>query len=197
MKKIIVFYGNKGVGKDTSFNMFNKYEFVYKQVSFADPVKETVWSLFGKKIGDKERLYGAIEKKEEIIEGWEIPANLGFKEKYWTGRRLLQWFGTDVCRNVYGQIWVDKAEEQIRKHDHVGITDCRFLNEYELLKRLKGEYDVNFVHVLRKSMGNSEFSTHASEIDMDKFSPNYIIYNNKTLFELEENVKEVIKYFGG
>jgi hypothetical protein len=194
-KNIVVFYGTKGVGKDTSCRFFNKlYLGKYKQVSFANAVKKTVWYLFGDKIGKRSRVYGAIDAKEEPIVGWEIPKGYGFPEMYWSGRRLLQWFGTDVCRKMYPSIWVDIALKMIRKRSLVVVTDCRFKNEEEALAALKKEgYTVYFVRINRKSDSN-EFSGHASEVDMVHFRVDYVIENDGSLGDLAEKVEVFVKW---
>lgn len=205
MKSIVVFYGSKGVGKDTCFDMLEKLCFfgagkTIQKIFFADYLKEVVWDLFRTKIKNKERIWGSIDMKEEPIEDWIIPENIrtscGFKETVWTGRRLLQWFGTDVCRNVHDNIWVDSLVTTIKNKsvitDVFGVTDCRFFNEYDVLKSLKGQYKVIFVHVNR-NLGNNEFSGHASEVDMSKFQCDVELDNNGSLEELKEKIQQFYK----
>jgi hypothetical protein len=194
MKNIVVFYGQKGTGKDTCYELLQKISHTeVTKISFADKLRDTCWSLFQNKLQDKERLYGSIAKKEEVIEGWEVPSNLGFKEKFWTGRRLLQWFGTEVCRNIYGNIWIDSLGETLEKkhEDTVCITDCRFKNEYDYLNSLNDskKYRVIFVKIDRKTDDNV-FGTHASEQDMSRFFQNYTIVNDGNVEDLRLKIKK-------
>ena len=198
-KKIVVFYGYKGSGKDTCHDMLKDMSAdIVKQFSFAEPLRNVCWSLFGKKIEQKERLYGSISRKEEAIKGWIIPENIrlscGFTEKEWTGRRLLQWMGTDVCRNIYDNIWVDMLVTDIQCSEHLYdiavVTDCRFKNEYEALKKLGNEFDVQFIYVDRGTSDNA-FSGHASERDMADFEYDICIENRGTKEELEMEVSKL------
>jgi len=203
MKKIVVFYGGKGSGKDTCFEILEKLCFFRKgkniqKVFFADYLKEVVWSLFKTKIVDKERIWGSIERKEEPIDGWEIGDLIhdtcDFKEIYWTGRRLLQWFGTDVCRYVHDNVWVDSFAQTIDSKapitDVFGVTDCRFKNEYDMLVSLKDRYDVLFIHVKRHSDDN-EFSGHASERDMKDFGCDIELDNTGSLENLKHQIEQI------
>ena len=191
MNKIIVFYGSKGSGKDTCYGIIKKLSGRHiVHLSFAEKLRKSVWELFKDKIIDKHRIWGAIDEKEAPIEGWEIPSSLGYPEKYWTGRRLLQWFGTDICRTVYGQIWVNALIEQI--HDKIPgpydvcVTDCRFLNEYEALRNIKNTI---FVNVIR-NLNENGFSNHASEKDLPFFKEDIVINNNSTLEDLKKELEK-------
>lgn len=195
---IIVFYGPKGVGKDTCCEIAEDYLDAYwrKQnaggfrVSFAKALRETCWDLFKRKIGKKEYLYGDIKQKEKAIKGWRIPEDIrkrcGFKETFWTGRRLLQWFGTDTCRHVYSDIWVDKLDDEIeevnkdRSVKAIFVSDCRFLNEYKMLNNR----NAIFIKVDRPSRKKNKFSGHKSELDIDKFVYQHYIKNSGTINQL-------------
>lgn len=198
MKYIYVFYGAKGSGKDTCYGIFSSKVTNSCKLSFADKLKSTCWYLFKRKLKDSERLYGAIDRKEEPIEGWYIPDKIkeecGFNETLWTGRRLIQWFGTEVCRGVYDDIWIDLLMEELDNQysKYICITDCRFLNEYKALKELDPEmYTVKFFHVNRATEEN-EYSGHASEKDLQFFEPDVLIDNTGTFKELEEQVELLI-----
>lgn len=196
-KKIILFIGRKGCGKDTCCKMLQDIRpAVYHQVSFAESLRNTVWELFGKKIGNRERLWGAIDKKEAPIDGWVIPESYGFKEKYWTGRRLLQWFGTDICRTVYDTIWVDKALEEISKHENVIITDCRFRNEFDAIVQHFDNSRLVFPVAVDRPTSENGYSAHASEADIPALMKkcHWKIDNNSTLVDLEEKVCNVDEF---
>jgi len=221
MKQIVVFYGYKGSGKDTCYEILRDIYFDRKiesmtvggkirslfgkdlqvktieKLSFAGKLREIVWDLFKNKIVDKNLLNGSIEQKETPIEGWEVPQDVkdscGFTETYWTGRRLLQWFGTEVCRNVYRDVWVDAFVDQLKESDEdvICITDCRFRNEYETLKNLdKDEFEVSFIHVDR-STDDNEYSTHASEKDLKTFDCDVRIKNDGSLRELQDEITKL------
>jgi hypothetical protein len=199
MKDVIVFYGQKGSGKDTCFELFEKItDKTVIKLSFAQKLRDVIWLLFSNKIQERERVDGAIHKKEEPIEGWEVPQNVkdlcGFTEQYWTGRRLLQWFGTEVCRNVYENIWIDALIDNLEQctQEVICITDCRFKNEYEAIVALRERgYKVHFVSVNR-NMGDNEFSGHASEEDIKYFEADVKIDNNNSIEVLSNKVTSVL-----
>lgn len=204
MKKIIVFYGQKGVGKDTCCDAYRNVAFFNNQlishVSYAKELKDVVWNLFGKLIGKQEYIYGTINEKETPITTWEISPEIskqfGYKETYWTGRRLLQWFGTDMCRSVYSMIWVDKAENKIKEADSdtIVITDCRFKNEYDSLLKMKDEFKVIFVKVERKTDLNT-FGSHVSEAGIDHFIYDDLLLNDGTIADMEAKIKKLFNKY--
>jgi len=194
MNKIIVFYGYKGCGKDTSFSILKKLSpKPFMKLSFAEKLRNIVWELFQDRIIKKERIWGTIEEKEAPIEGWVIPIQYGFPETYWSGRRLLQWFGTEICRTNHNEIWVNALIKEIHQNilaKNICITDCRFMNEYEALKKLK--YKTEFIYIIKNNVGENAFSSHASEQDIKLFKPDHIINNDGTIKELEDKIEEII-----
>ena len=57
-----------------------------------------------------------------------------------TGREVLQYFGSDVCRNMYENIWFDACIRRIRKDNPelALISDVRFPNEIKGLQEEGG-----------------------------------------------------------
>jgi len=203
-KKVYVFYGKKGSGKDACREFVEEvYGRRTGRYSFAYVLKEVVWKLFEDKIKNKQRLIGDINFKEEEIEDWEIPTIIrrmySIPEEKWTGRRLLQWFGTEICRTMFSDVWVRALIKDLVEYEHlydcITITDCRFQNEYDALKNevpQKG-YEVIFVEVKRDNLPQNQFGEHISEKGMDDFKADYVIENNGTLDELREKVLPIIK----
>ena len=196
---IIGISGLKQSGKDTVGAMINyltNNKFELKM--FAQKPKEIVSLLTGCNIRDLEN----DEFKNKLIEG--IWGDL-------TYRQLLQKVGTDFGRDmIQPNIWVDDIMKDYKMqyisggigmfHDPrphykpIGfpnwiITDVRFINEIEAIKRNKGI----IIKVTRTD--NSKFEDlHKSEnelVDYDKFD--YIISNDGTLDELTEKIKKILK----
>lgn len=89
--------------------------------------------------------------------------------------QLLQWWGTEYRRNNYGyDYWVNKVIEQIKKEnpDIALITDTRFVNEADAVKKLGG-YTVN---VTRLNADGTPFvapdrpADHPSETNLDNYN---------------------------
>lgn len=95
-------------------------------------------------------------------------------------REILQYWGTDVRRNQNNNYWVEKTIESAKKFniDYLFITDIRFPNEAEGVKKLNGyviECIVDDIERLSrlKARGvnmTNETLTHPSEIAMDNYN---------------------------
>lgn len=190
---IVVFLGSKGVGKDTAADLLRDQNSGFTKVSFAGALKDVVWELFSPKIKESRRIFGDIDQKEEPIPGWPIPDKLlqqhaflsGHKD--WTGRLLLQWFGTEVCRSVYQSIWVDLAIAKISLEPLSVVTDCRFQNEYDALCKLRtsGQANPLFVRIVR---GADRKDGHASELLANSFPADVVIDNNGLITDLKSRI---------
>ncbi len=136
---VIAICGFQGAGKDTLADiLIDKYG--YTRLSFAGAVKDVASVIFS---WDREMLEGrtkeAREKREIIDEWWATRLNI----PHLTPRWVLQNFGTDLFRNHFHQdIWVSTVEKKIlnmTKDKRVVITDCRFPNEIQTIKKLGGK----------------------------------------------------------
>ena len=122
-----------------------------------------------------------------------------------TPRILLQQLGTDLIRNqLHKNTWINalmskyKIDSSVdstnREHSNIVypnwiITDCRFQNEVEAVKRRGGI-------VIRTNRGNTtdkgELNPHTSETALDDAEFDYVIDNNGTIEELIIKVKEIL-----
>lgn len=128
---IVGLLGFIGSGKGTSGEFF--IENGYTPLSFADSLKDATSAIFG--------------WDRSLLEG-DTPESREFREKvdpFWsdkfgkdiTPRYILQYMGTEVCRNnLLDSIWIDSLERKISQHENVVITDVRFNNEISFLKSL-------------------------------------------------------------
>ena len=106
---------------------------------------------------------------------------------------LLQIIGTEVGRNYDPDIWVKHFQSKLDSlpaNTDVVVTDCRFPNEVDVLKR--NGFKVIRVHrINRPATGRDD--NHISETALDYYDFDYNIYNNGTVEELYEQVKEALK----
>lgn len=136
MKNIIGICGLIGHGKDTSAGFL--IEEGYQRISFAGVLKDAVSALFG---WDRILLEGNTPEsrifRDRVDKWWA--ERLGIPD--FTPRYALQYIGTDVFRkNFHPDIWVAACERQIENtDDNVVISDCRFFNELDVIKRLGGK----------------------------------------------------------
>lgn len=109
--------------------------------------------------------------------------------------RLLQGVGM-LCRELYGpDVWIDctvrKIDSLIIYNDpkvNIVISDVRFPNELEKLKSI----GFTIVRIVRDNRPIDRDPNHISEIALDDYPFEHIIYNNGTLEELNYKVLEMV-----
>lgn len=147
--------GKKQSGKSTIANhLFEKYNF--GEISWAGPLKEKIGiDLMGL---TPEQVYGTEEQKTTADLFWGK-----------SPRELLQIIGTDCFRNlVHPDFWVKVGERKIQERLNggvdVSVSDCRFPNEIETIKKLGGIA----VRVIRTDREN--YDNHPSETALDNYN---------------------------
>jgi hypothetical protein len=192
---IIGICGLLGSGKDTLAQiLIDKYHF--EKLSFAGKLKDIVSVLFS---WDRKLLEGdTLESRkwrEEKDEWWS--AKLG---KDITPRWVLQNIGTDVFRNHFNNnIWVLVVEKtlMLNLNKNYVITDCRFPNEIQMLKK----FGAKIINIRRNTPNwfyqylNEDIfprGVHPSETSWIKTNFDLIIENNDTLEELENKIKKCL-----
>jgi len=180
---LIAICGFQGSGKDTLANIL--IEKGYTKVSFAGLLKDIVSIIFS---WDRDLLEGNTEKsrkwREEVDEWWSNRLNISNL----TPRYILQHIGTDIFRNHFHQdIWVAAIERKISNLSGVVITDCRFPNEIELIKKLNG----SLIHIHRGEIpswfGNEKAfpkNIHISELLWTKYKFDKTISNDGDIKQL-------------
>ena len=133
---IIGFVGFIGSGKDTAADYLVNFH-GFRRDSFANTLKDAVAAVFG---WDRVLLEGrtkeAREWREQRDEWWSN--RLG---KDITPRHILQYWGTEVCRQgFHDDIWIASLENKMRKTgDNIVISDVRFPNEIKAIKSAGGQ----------------------------------------------------------
>lgn len=133
---IIGICGFIGAGKDTAADYLVNFH-GFRRDSFASTLKDAVAAVFG---WDRDLLEGrtkeAREWREQPDEWWTN--RLGMTV---TPRWILQNWGTNVMRQHFHEdIWIASLENKLRKsRDHIVISDCRFYNEVDAIKKQGGQ----------------------------------------------------------
>jgi hypothetical protein len=167
--KLIAIAGKKNSGKDTVARYIELLTFnPYEQIKFARKLKDMVSLL----IGCDPKSLEDYDFKEKLLDGW---GNLN-------PRILLQEFGS-AGRKMYPEIWVQATLGGLLPSSNYIISDCRYTNEAEAVKKLGGV-------VVRVQRNTNNQDTHSSETGLDDYQDwDMIIDNNGTLPELMEKVR--------
>ena len=133
---IIGFVGFIGSGKDTAADYLVNFH-GFRRDSFANTLKDAVAAVFG---WDRTLLEGrtkeAREWRERVDPWWAERLDM----PHLTPRWILQYWGTEVCRNgFHDDIWIASLENKMRKTtDNIVISDVRFPNEIKAIHNAGG-----------------------------------------------------------
>ncbi len=143
--------------------------------SFADELKASARIIFGLSY---ESLYGTDEQKnapthikwsnvkkllpKKVAEQFERE-NIIIKDGYVTGRGMCQIWGTDICRTIRDDCWLQATIENIKQYGGSIsiIPDVRYPHEVEAIQSAGGKV----IRLLRKKQEDS----HSSETGLDNF----------------------------
>lgn len=207
---IIGITGRIGSGKDTIAEYLIA-NYGYQRMSYASTLKDAVAAIFH---WDREMLEGSTKEsreiREQVDEWWAKRLDM----PHLTPRWVLQYFGTDVCRKAFhDDIWIASLENKLAKiGDNVVISDCRFPNELNSLKRLgattirveRGEKPNWYLDALIVSKGKQhpmyngaikfleQNKIHASEYSSVGLEYDHEINNDSTLEDLYSKVDSII-----
>lgn len=186
---IIGLTGKAKAGKDTAYDIiyknFNVLDRPVVKKSFAEPLKKSVAALFNIKIEDMDDF-----KDSGTITVWARTDGLPMNNL--SGRELLQRYGTEAHREVFGSnFWVDRCfpKEADYPDKHIIVaTDVRFDNEAKRIRDLGG-----VIWEIRRGKGNLDRSPlpddHSSENGLTPELVDLVIDNvEDDLRELERRV---------
>jgi len=209
---IIGFVGFIGSGKDTAADYLVNFH-GFRRDSFASTLKDAVAHVFG---WDRTLLEGrtkqAREWREEIDTWWSDRLNMPNLTPRW----ILQYWGTDVCRNhFHDDIWIASLENKMRKtSDNIVISDVRFPNEIQAIHNAGGivvrvkrgddpEWYNSALSVNRGPNGNSTWALsrqhlerlkiHSSETSWVGGNIDNVVHNNTSIDELFEQLESLVK----
>lgn len=208
---IIGICGFIGSGKDTIADYLVNFN-GFRRESFANSLKDAVSHVFG---WDRTMLEGrttqAREWREQVDPWWSERLNM----PHLTPRWILQYWGTEVCRNgFHDDMWIASLENKLRNStDNIVISDCRFPNEIKSIKDAGGivirvvrgtepawykdAADMNagdrcINYALAKSRIQN-LGIHASETAWVGTKFDAVLDNNGTIDDLFQQIKNLVK----
>lgn len=176
--------GQKFAGKSTvaaalanSFYKTSGFRTIWDVDFFARPLKEIVCALSGCTM---EQLEDYDFKENEVVPEhlWAFCANE--KHNY---RSLLQGMGY-YLRSKNPNIFIDSV--LVGDTSNLIISDCRFPNEAEAIKRRGGI----IIKVVRDSVVSDD--THQSETHINEIEADYTLWNDTTLENLVVDVDNLV-----
>jgi len=155
---IIALYGEKRVGKDTTADIIKKYFPTFQRVAFADIPKEIISKTFGI---TKEQ-FDDLKNTNEVYRQYLV----NFAET------MKKYFGNDI--------WAKLA---INSEDNILITDLRFKEEYDYIKK----YNPIIIHIVDKNINEKHIHKLPYDYEIDN--------TEKDLIKLEEKILKIFKNF--
>jgi len=207
---IIGVCGFIGSGKDTVADYLTNFH-GFRRESFAGSLKDAVAQVFG---WDRTMLEGrtkqAREWREQVDPWWSERLNM----PHLTPRWILQYWGTEVCRNgFHDDMWIASLENKLRtSKDDVVISDCRFPNEIKsiwdaggiVVRVVRGPEPEWYQDAINFNEGDRNMSfaisrsrleragIHASETAWVGTRFDRVLDNNGSIDDLFQNVKNLV-----
>lgn len=171
---IIGLTGKAGAGKNTVADIMCQLLPTLNQVAFATKVKEVYKLLTGEKVKD------SLEWKNELVSEYGM-----------TRREMLQRIGTDCLRdNLHQDVWVNALMSNLTPWMDYVITDVRFPNEVEAIRKEGG-----VVFRVERPGFDSGTPAHVSESALDGMDFPTIV-NDSDLYYLRNKVMDaLVAYF--
>jgi hypothetical protein len=191
--------------------VYNMWPFI-KNYSFATPLKDICIGLFGLQ---QENIYGNNSMKNantfyrwedmpSIITDKDLLTNPEIKKLVDSGilhyhqkgkmthREFLQFFGTDICRKIYEDIWYSRLLNDINHEQPLVaiVDDCRFINEVNAIQNAGGKV----IYLTRNLYDDS----HSSEAELKECNHFDATIDNQDLSIHETNIKliEILDSWG-
>lgn len=169
---------------------------VIKLESFAEAIKEICVYVFALK---REEVYGDEEQKNrlsgikwenvyKLLPGLKPTEGKGKKKaeppEFLTNREVMQVFGTDICRALYNECWIQSLFTRVLGEDYpfVVISDCRYKDEIEFARQLG--VDVKVVRLTR----NPYKDQHSGETELIGYEGFDFVIDNENISQEEKGL---------
>lgn len=183
---IIGLSGKARSGKDTlagylKDSLNRKYNRDFKSFAFAEVLKHMCQKEFDL---DDDQLWG--DQKEIPDKRYKKRNGDG----HWTAREIMQEVGA-FYRTIDHDFWVKKLNEDITYHEDVMVTDVRYINEADFIKKSNGF----LIKVVRNVNNEIHGQNHESEINLDGYKHFDLNIDNsgpkKVLEQIADDVADI------
>jgi hypothetical protein len=176
---IIGLSGYARSGKDTVAKvLIDNYGFT--RVAFADKIREMLLDI--------NPYVGVLGMHQTTLVLSDLIAKHGWEHAKSNPevRRLLQELGVSARHHLGDDVWINAALNTPAESENLVITDVRFMNEADAIKRRGGQV----WRVMRP--GVKPVNSHISEKDLDAYSFDGFILNDGSIEDLEAKVLNLI-----
>lgn len=104
-----------------------------------------------------------------------------------TYRSFLQKLGTDVCRSIHPDFWINSTFEEYKEYYSWLMPDCRFPNEVKAVQDRSGLV----IRIINPRLPKPE-EEHRSETALDDYSFEHVIINDGTIEDLKQKVTKLL-----
>jgi hypothetical protein len=139
-------------------------------LSFAAPIKHFCMDVLGL---THDQCWGTDDDKNTLTKfRWDNVASKhgSLRQGFMTARDVMQVFGTDLMRTWHPDVWAEACAAMAVKEtvELTLITDCRFPNEVDVFRKIKGQIadcDIWLIRLLRSPYNDQ----HPSETALDTY----------------------------
>jgi len=178
MSMIVAFAGKAGSGKSTVASLVRdalqyRYNLTLPVVSFATPIKQMVQVL-----SDYTKTDFSCGKNDKFL----------FTDK--TLRQFYQTLGTEWGRDqIQKDFWAMLVNERYVKNNlSIIIDDLRFADELGFVK----QQNPGLTFYLQRNLDVAVLDTHKSENDLQPDDCEYVVNNNRQLYEVVDDIVKII-----
>jgi len=183
-----------GSGKTTAA-IYLTTQYGYEIVPFADTLKNMIGVLL-EDLGIEDGYeYIYYNKHTHLSSCDQIDSEIRSRLDDITCRELCQTLGTEWGRNLIHRdlwilVWKAKVKKLLNSYRFVCVDDCRFPNEFEMIKSLGGQ--VWKIHRPNHSVASS-ITSHASEHALDSHEFDCVVCNDSDVSNLYKNLDVLLQ----
>ena len=174
--------------------LYEKTRQPYVLMAYADVLKNMVQEEFDlswdQLWGDEKEAEDKRYHKQLKYRGGVRPAVDELPSSYWTGREIMQAFGS-FYRSIDPNFWVKKLFRIIeeKEYNSVIITDVRYPNEVDPVLE-KGGYHIRVHRDIESKIHGQQ---HSSETSLDEgYKVDFNVKNNSTLDHLRDVAADIV-----